>query len=187
MLVEIKYNNVILQKTFADYLGFTYSSHKAYHLLMPFTIHERDLTKHKMPCLETIFLIPRPVSCQSFFSRACICFFIFRWKQNLSEKRCSFYHLNHFSIQQITYLCRELSRVTYNRRLPDQVYTLLSLIKPDISHDEIVRCLGEATEDEDKKDEAEETGKRIAFHRDTGTSVGQGGRGRKKLEGNGNL
>jgi len=138
---------------------------------MSFITHKRDLSKHKMPCLETIFCIPRPVPCPIFFSRACIFFFIFRWKQHLSEKRSSFYHLNHFSIQQITYLCRELSRVTYNRRLPDQVYTLLSLIKPDISHDEIVRCLGEATEDEDKEDEAEETGKRIAFQGSCWTTV----------------
>jgi len=74
-----------------------------------------------------------------------VCMFC-RWKGNLTEKRSIFYHLNHFNIHQIIYLCRQLAGVTHKDELPDQVFTLLSLIKPNVSREEIIKCLGEATE-----------------------------------------
>lgn len=45
----------------------------------------------------------------------------------------------------MTYLCHKLASATERENLSDQVYTLLSLIKHDVSHEDVLKCLGEAT------------------------------------------
>jgi len=71
--------------------------------------------------------------------------FILRWKHNLTEKRTQFYHVNHFNIQQIMCLCQELASAMETKRVPDQVCTLLEFVKPDVTGDEIIELLKEAT------------------------------------------
>ncbi|XP_076810018.1 E3 ubiquitin-protein ligase rnf213-alpha-like isoform X2 [Clavelina lepadiformis] len=81
-----------------------------------------------------------------------------KWVNNLIKKRQQFYHLNHFSIQQITYLCKELAGVDEFGVIPDQVFTLLACIKQDVSDKDIIQLLQEATKaknDEDCTDENE--------------------------------
>ena len=70
----------------------------------------------------------------------CFC----RWKQYLFEKRNKYYHLNHFNIHQLTYLCKELSCIK-DDKLPDQVYQLLSNIAGEVSLTNILKDLERAT------------------------------------------
>ncbi|XP_076810012.1 E3 ubiquitin-protein ligase rnf213-alpha-like isoform X1 [Clavelina lepadiformis] len=75
-----------------------------------------------------------------------------KWVNNLNEIRKQFYHLNHFSIQQITYLCKELAGVDEFGVIPDQVFTLLACIKRDVSDKDIIQLLQEATNAKNEED-----------------------------------
>jgi len=88
-----------------------------------------------------------------------------RWKHNLDEKRTQFYHVNHFNIQQIVYLCQELASAMETKRVPDQVCTLLEFVKPDVTGDEIIELLKEATKvkEENVEEIAPEEGMSFSF------------------------
>ena len=60
-------------------------------------------------------------------------------------KRNQFYHLNHFNMHQIMYLCQELAGITDGGHIPDQVFTLLELVKRGVEKKEIFMLLLEAT------------------------------------------
>ena len=70
----------------------------------------------------------------------------------LTQSRNKHYHLNHFTIQQLTYLCKELASTDDYK---DQVYQLLASVLPDVSEDIIASCL-EAAFQQDEDEEAEE-------------------------------
>ena len=60
----------------------------------------------------------------------------------LLKNRDKHYHLNHFNIQQLTYLCKELARPG---AYEEQVHQLLAAVLPDADQDIIYECLEEAT------------------------------------------
>lgn len=70
----------------------------------------------------------------------------------LNEKRSKFYHLNHYTIHQITYLCKNLAKTNENGEFPDQVHCLLSSVLKGVSHENIVENLDEATRITDNDD-----------------------------------
>ena len=79
-------------------------------------------------------------------------FFTFRWTSYLCEKRNTYYHLNHFNIHQLTYLCKKISS---EADFPDQVYQLLSVVDPNISAAEIEKCLKNAIKIDDVSDDGD--------------------------------
>ena len=83
-------------------------------------------------------------------------FFIFRWMNHLCEKRNKYYHLNHFNIHQLTYLCKKIS-LSEAADFPDQVYQLLSVIAPNIAASDIVACLEEVTKIDDVLDDEDDS------------------------------
>ena len=60
----------------------------------------------------------------------------------LTQSRNKHYHLNHFTIQQLTYLCKELASTDDYK---DQVYQLLAFVLPAVDQDFILESLEEAT------------------------------------------
>ena len=66
-----------------------------------------------------------------------------------------FYHLNHFNINQITYLCKQLASCT-DGDFPDQVYVLLESVNKNISpssSDYILEAIDNVTKiDDDDSD-----------------------------------
>ena len=79
---------------------------------------------------------------------------IFSWMNYLFEKRNEHYHLNHFNIHQLTYLCKKLSRVEGND-FPDQVYQLLAGIASNLNYGNITDCLEEVTKINDEPEQAD--------------------------------
>jgi len=77
----------------------------------------------------------------------------------LSQNRNKHYHLNHFNIQQLTYLCKELASTTDYK---DQVYQLLASVLPEVDQDIILTSLKETfrVNDNEQEDETNEEGKR---------------------------
>ena len=73
----------------------------------------------------------------------------------LCEKRNRYYHLNHFNIHQLTYLCKKISSEAAD--FPHQVYQLLSVVDPNISAAEIVACLEEVTKIDDLPDDEDDS------------------------------
>ena len=67
----------------------------------------------------------------------------------LCEKRNEHYHLNHFNIHQLTYLCQMVSSSEFTD-FPDQVYQLLSNVAPNVSAADITSCLEEVTRIDDQ-------------------------------------
>ena len=72
----------------------------------------------------------------------------------LCEKRNRYYHLNHFDIHQLTYLCKKISSLQA-ADFPDQVYQLLSVVTPNISATEILAYLEKATKIDDTSDDGD--------------------------------
>ena len=62
----------------------------------------------------------------------------------LCEKRDEHYHLNHFNIHQLTYLCKKLSCSDGND-FPDQVYQFLSTVASKLSYSDIIDMLEDVT------------------------------------------
>ena len=71
-----------------------------------------------------------------------------RWLKYLSEKRNEHYHLNHYTIHQLTYLCKSLSRVE-GLDFDDQVYQLLARVASDLTYDIISDSLEAVTKIDD--------------------------------------
>ena len=72
----------------------------------------------------------------------------------LFDKRNKHYHLNHYNIHQLTYLCKKLSRVEGND-FPDQVYQLLAGIASNLNYGNITDCLEEVTKITDEPEQAD--------------------------------
>ena len=62
----------------------------------------------------------------------------------LFQKRNEHYHLNHYNIRQLIYLCKKLSCVE-GHDFPDQVYQLLNAVACNLSYTKIFECLDEVT------------------------------------------
>ena len=58
----------------------------------------------------------------------------------LLKLRNKYYHLNYFTISQLTFLCEELARCK-SQDFPDQVFQLLGNLTPDVSTDLIRGCI----------------------------------------------
>ena len=63
----------------------------------------------------------------------------------MEEKRNKHYHLNHFNIIQLTYLCKKLSCNDHENNFPDQVYQLLARFSTELSYEYISDCVEEVT------------------------------------------
>ena len=60
-------------------------------------------------------------------------------------------------MHQITYLCQELAGISESSDVPDQVFTLMKLVKTDVTKNEISTLLDKATKyKEELFDEAED-------------------------------
>jgi len=81
-----------------------------------------------------------------------------RWKAYLNDKRTQHYHLNHFSIHQLTYLCKSLAKTEDVEDFPDQVYCLLKFLVDDPSFENVADALDMATRitDTDEPEEMEQ-------------------------------
>ena len=81
-----------------------------------------------------------------------------RWKAYLNDKRTQHYHLNHFSIHQLTYLCKSLAKTEDVEGFPDQVYCLLKFLVDDPSFENVADALDMATRitDADEPEEMEQ-------------------------------
>ena len=62
--------------------------------------------------------------------------------------RNKYYHLNHFNIQQLTFLCKELACGS-SANFKDQVYQLLASVLPQVDREAIIDCRYEAMEVDD--------------------------------------
>ena len=72
----------------------------------------------------------------------------------LFQKRNEHYHLNHYNIRQLTYLCKKLSCVE-GHDFPDQVYQLLAAVAHNLSYTKISECLEEVTKINEEPEQAE--------------------------------
>ena len=81
--------------------------------------------------------------------------FCFRWKAYLNDKRAKHYHLNHFSIHQLIYLCKNLAKTEYVDDFPDQVYCLLKFLVDDPSYENVADALDMATRIADTEEQEE--------------------------------
>ena len=72
----------------------------------------------------------------------------------LFEKRNEHYHLNHYNIHQLTYLCKKLSCVEGND-FPDQVYQLLAGVASNLNYADISDCLEDVTRIDDEPEQAD--------------------------------
>ena len=67
----------------------------------------------------------------------------------LTENRNKHYHLNHFNIQQLTFLCKELACSSAGYK--NQVYQLLASVLPDVEKSTIIQCLEKAIQTEENQ------------------------------------
>ncbi|KAM6364551.1 LOW QUALITY PROTEIN: E3 ubiquitin-protein ligase rnf213-alpha-like [Pluvialis apricaria] len=65
------------------------------------------------------------------------------WKKYLETQRNTYYHLNLFTAHQLFYLCSQLARVQKGVVEP-QVLVMLSVVKHDITDEDIKKALGDA-------------------------------------------
>ncbi|XP_076815738.1 E3 ubiquitin-protein ligase rnf213-alpha-like isoform X2 [Clavelina lepadiformis] len=77
-----------------------------------------------------------------------------QWLKYLADKRTEHYHINHYNIHQLTYLCKQLAKVDDND-ISDQIYTLLASVVEGVNYDQIMDCLDEATRIDDVEQEEE--------------------------------
>ena len=76
----------------------------------------------------------------------------------MNEKRVEYYHLNHYNINQITYLCKTLASCK-DGDFPDQVYVLLESVNCNMSSSQnevILEALDSVTKISDDSDSDDE-------------------------------
>ncbi|KAK9965830.1 hypothetical protein ABG768_004896 [Culter alburnus] len=71
------------------------------------------------------------------------------WCSHLAKMRSQYYALNHYTSEQVVYLCEWINSVTIRRKpVPQQMWHLLTPIKPDCTLNEIREAFEKATETE---------------------------------------
>ncbi|XP_076818192.1 E3 ubiquitin-protein ligase rnf213-alpha-like [Clavelina lepadiformis] len=75
-----------------------------------------------------------------------------QWMSYLTAKRGEHYHLNHFNIHQLTYLCKQLAGSDGND-FTDQTYMLLRSVSDNVNDDTLLECLEEVTRIDQTKDD----------------------------------
>ncbi|XP_060599995.1 E3 ubiquitin-protein ligase RNF213-like [Ruditapes philippinarum] len=72
---------------------------------------------------------------------------LMQWLQHIKDKRKQYIHLNYFTVDQLVILQKELVKVGTDQLPSNLLYPLISAVKKNCSHDDLVEAMIDAKED----------------------------------------